>query len=81
MSATVRLPQLGLLQIFGDLVAFHPASVVGQVRTRSAERRAEEALAFMPPHVRDDIGLPPVPPTEPEHPAMTKARIRGRNWG
>ncbi len=81
MSATVRLPQLGLLQTIGDLVAFHPASVVGQVRTRSAERRAEEALALMPAHVRDDMGLPPVPPTEPEHPAMTTARIRGRNWG
>ncbi len=81
MSVTVRLPQLGLLRVFEDLFAFHPVSMVAQMRTRSAERRAEEALALMPPHLRDDFGLPPVSPTQPEHPAMTKARIRGRNWG
>ena len=82
MSTTLRLPGLGLLGAFESLVLYHPAAALfGATRTRSAERVAEEALALMPPHLRDDLGLPPIPSQEPEHPALTKARTRGRNWG
>ena len=81
MSAILRLPQLGLLNIFENLVASHPVGHFGALRTRSADRRAEEALTHMPPHLRDDAGLPPFPAHVPEHPALTEARRRGRNWG
>ena len=82
MSTTLRLPRLGLLDAFESLVAYHPAvNLFGATRTKNAERSAEEALAFMPPHLRDDLGLPPISSQDPEHPALTKARSRGRNWG
>ena len=82
MSTTVRLPRLGLLEAFGSLVAYHPASTLfSTTRTKSAERSAKDALALMPPHLRDDLGLPPIPSQKPELPALTKARSRGRNWG
>jgi hypothetical protein len=81
MSTTLRLPRLGLLDAFESLVPYHPAvSLFGATRTKNVERSAEEALAAMPPHLRDDLGLPPIPSQEPEHPALTKARRRGRNW-
>ncbi|HVG49797.1 MAG TPA: hypothetical protein VM899_16850 [Rubellimicrobium sp.] len=82
MSTTVRLPRLGLLEAFGSLLAYHPASTVfAALQTKNAGWSAEEALALMPPHLRDDLGLPPILSQKPEHPALTKARSRGRNWG
>ena len=81
MLDVLRLPRLGLLRVFEDLVAAHPAAHFGAMQTRSAGRRTEEALALMPPHLREDAGLPPLVAPKPEHPAMTKARSRGRNWG
>ncbi len=82
MSTTLQLPRLGLLGAFESLVLYHPAAALfGAKRTRSAERAAEVALALMPTHLRDDVGLPPIPPQDPAHPALTKARSRGRNWG
>lgn len=81
MSATLRLPRLGLLDIFEGLLSSHPAAFLGTMRTRSTERLGQEALALMPPHLREDIGLPSLPSPEPEHPAIAKARSRGRNWG
>jgi hypothetical protein len=81
MTATLRLPRLGLLDIFENLVASHLVSSLGSIRSRRAERQVEEGLALMPPHLREDAGLPPLPPQVPEHPAITKARSRGRNWG
>ena len=81
MSTTLRLPRLGLFHLFEDLAAYHPAAHFGAMRTRSVQQYSEEALAFMPAHLREDAGLPPLAPEEPEHPAITKARSRGRNWG
>ena len=82
MSTTLRLPRLSLSHAFESLVAYHPASTLfGATRTKRTELSAEEALALMPPHLRDDLGLPPMPSQEPEHPALTRVRSRGRNWG
>lgn len=80
MSVVLRLPRLGLFHLFGSLVTFHPVDLFGPMRTRSSKRRTEEALSLMQPHLREDLGLPPLAPPEPEHPAMTKARRRARNW-
>ena len=80
MSVTLRLPWLRLFPLFGSLVTFHPVPLFAAMRTRSMERQVEEALSPMPPHLRKDAGLPPLAPREPEHPAMTRARSRGRNW-
>ena len=79
MFAIPRLQHLGLFDVFDELVASHPAAFFGAAQTRTTERRAAEALARMPSHLRADAGLPPLPPQEPEHPAMTKVRSRGRN--
>ena len=82
MSTTLRLPRLSLSHAFESLVAYHPASTLfGATRTKRTERSTKEALALMPPHLRADAGLPPSLSQEPEHPALTKARSRGRNWG
>ena len=81
MFAIPRLQQLGLFDVFEGLVASRPFAFFGAAQTRTAERRAAEALALMPQHLRADAGLPPVPSQEPEHPAMAKARSQGRNWG
>ena len=81
MFAISRLQQFGLLEVFEGLATSRPFAFFGAAQTRTAEQRAAEALAFMPPHLRDDLGLPPAPSQEPEHPALARARNRGRNWG
>ena len=80
MFAITRLQQFGLFEVFDRFAASRPAAFFGAAQASTAERRAAEALALMPPHLRADAGLPSLPSQEPEHPAITRARIRGRNW-
>jgi hypothetical protein len=61
-------------QVLEGLFAAHPAGLLGSSRFKAARRDTEEMLERMPPHLRDDLGLPPVPPEEPEHPALARAR-------
>lgn len=61
-------------QVLESLYTAHPAALLGSSRAQAARRDIEEMLEHMPPHLRDDIGLPPVPPREPEHPAVARAR-------
>ncbi len=81
MFALSRLQQFRLFHVFDGLAVSHAFAFRGIAGTRTAERRAAEALALMPPHLRADAGLPPAASQETEHPALTKARSRGRNWG
>ena len=81
MLTIPRSPSWSLLGTLEGLFAAHPASVIGGSRSRAAEREAEEALAWMPPHLRDDLGLSPTPRSAPEHPALTRARNLASRWG
>jgi hypothetical protein len=80
MSVRARLPRLGVLDIFAAIIASHPAAILSQRRKRSAPVHHDATLALLPPHLRDDLGLPPIPPEEPEHPGLARARLHGRNW-
>ena len=80
MSATFHLPRLGLLNVLEGLLDARPVAHFGAPRSRHAEGLDEETLALMPPHLRDDVGLPPLPQPKLEHPTITQARTRGRNW-
>ncbi len=62
------------------LAAIHPISLIGRWQTRTALRTAEDVLARMPPHLRDDIAIAPYPAEEAEHPALTAARHRASRW-
>lgn len=82
MFTVPRGSSWSLLDTFESLISAHPASMLGRSpSTRSAERAAQEKLARMPAHLRDDLGLPPIPAPEPEHPALTRARNRASRWG
>ena len=70
-----------LLGTLEGLFRSHPAAVMGGSFSRADQRRADEALAQMPPHLRDDIGLEPPKPPVREHPALTRARNRASRWG
>jgi hypothetical protein len=80
MLATLRLSWLGLLDVFAGLIASHPAAMFDAIHKRRMDRDFEAALALMSSHLRDDIGLPPVPPQEPT--TITGARgAVGRHRG
>ena len=81
MFTVPRESSWSLIGTLEGLFRSHPAAVMGGLPTRSAQRRADEALAQMPPHLRDDLGLPPVQAARPEHPALTWARNRASRWG
>lgn len=73
--ATITEPSAWLpFRILESLYAAHPAAVLGSWRSEAARRDVEEVLEELPPHLRHDIGLPPVPPQESEHPALAKAK-------
>lgn len=76
-----RAPAGALAAVLDNLIRSHPASILGGSRSRAADRDLEERLARMPAHLRDDVGLPPIPPEEPEHPALARARRKASRWG
>ena len=76
-----QAPAGTLSALFDGLIRSHPASLLGAPQSRSARRDLDDRLARMPAHLRDDIGLPPAPPPEPEHPALARARRKASRWG
>ncbi|TNC73719.1 hypothetical protein [Rubellimicrobium roseum] len=71
-----------VLGILMDVIHAHPASTMGRPgQGRGRGLAEEEILDHLPPHLRDDMGLPPVPPPEPEPPSVARARHRAARWG
>jgi hypothetical protein len=70
-----------LAAVLENLIRSHPASFLSAPRARAADRATEDRLAAMPAHLREDLGLPPVPPEVPEHPALQRARRKASRWG
>ncbi|HVG46748.1 MAG TPA: hypothetical protein VM899_01230 [Rubellimicrobium sp.] len=81
MMFTTKTSSSSLFHVLTFLIDSHPATYFGRRRSSSAARRAEQLLGQMPAHLRDDIGLPPDPAPEPEHPAIARARNRASRWG
>jgi hypothetical protein len=81
MFTTAKGSGRSLFSVLTYLVDSHPSAVLGRGPSRTDMRRTEDLIEQMPAHLRDDIGLPPVPPPQPEHPAIARARHRACRWG
>jgi hypothetical protein len=57
MLTAVPRQRQTFLSALSNLVRFHPAAEFSRLRARAAQRRADEALSRLPPHLRDDVGL------------------------
>ena len=81
MFTTVKGSGRSLFSVLTYLVDSHPSALRGRRSSPAEMRRTKDMVERMPAHLRDDIGLPPVPPTPPEHPAIARARRRASRWG
>jgi uncharacterized protein YjiS (DUF1127 family) len=73
------IPNAGRTMLRGTLFLLHPESPFGRWRLHRRERRAEEAMLRLPPHLQADIGLTPreVPAPSPE---VAATRLFAGRW-
>lgn len=57
-------PGRRLSQALLSLLEIHPAALLGEARARREGRRVDAALAALPPHLLEDIGLRRLGPPE-----------------